>query len=215
MLGAAIAGGAASLIGGLLGNRARRKEAEKNRQFQADMSGSAWQRAVKDMEAAGLNPALAYGQGPASTPGGSMAAQEDVISPAVSSAMAVKRMQADLKAIREDTRAKTAIADREMGTNAALGIHGSDPRDGHGRRVRLDLEGGLASRIQNQIAMEKMQFHLLEAQLPGMRATAQAYSKYPQTALFKLLMESGGGAATGLLGGWGGAAINQLLRKNR
>lgn len=45
-------------------------EAQKTRDWQQEMSNTAYQRAMKDMQTAGLNPILAYQQGGASTPGG-------------------------------------------------------------------------------------------------------------------------------------------------
>lgn len=48
----------ASAVGRRRGRRFAKKEAEKNRRFQAQQSGSIYQRGVKDMRAAGINPIL-------------------------------------------------------------------------------------------------------------------------------------------------------------
>lgn len=49
------------------------QQAQLNRDFQENMSNTSYQRAVKDLESAGLNPILAYINGGASTPSGSSA----------------------------------------------------------------------------------------------------------------------------------------------
>lgn len=100
---AAGAAGLLSLIGGDRANREARRESARNRSFQERMRNTQWQAAVADMEAAGINPALAYSQGPNAAPGGSMAGQMDAVSPAVSSAMHMRRMSADLKLLKAQT----------------------------------------------------------------------------------------------------------------
>lgn len=104
-----IAGGA-SLIGGILANRAQRSAAREQMAFQERMSNTSYQRAVSDMRMSGINPMLAYAQGGASSPGGAQPNQQDVIGPAVSSAMHARRLAADLALIKSHERQAEAQA---------------------------------------------------------------------------------------------------------
>lgn len=108
-------------IASLGGNRAARKESQRDRRFQERMSNTSWQRGVQDMEAAGLNPALAYSQGGASSPGGAMAQQEGAAE-GISTGLDVKRTMAELKNMKQTNRSLTYTADREQAINASLGI---------------------------------------------------------------------------------------------
>lgn len=76
MLGALISGGL-GLLGGMMANDARADESASNRAFQERMRNTSYQAAMEDMRKAGLNPMLAYSQGGAAVPSGSMASFEN------------------------------------------------------------------------------------------------------------------------------------------
>lgn len=77
-IGGSLIGGAFGAEGQEAANAANAQQAHANREFQERLSNTAYQRAVADMKAAGLNPMLAYSQGGASSPGGSTAVMGNV-----------------------------------------------------------------------------------------------------------------------------------------
>ncbi len=133
-IGAAV-GALGTYIGSRQQGRRQSKEAQRDRDFQERMSSTAYQRSIHDMEAAELNPALAYQQGGASTPGGSKADTVDEISPSISTALQTKRLGQELKVMKATERETNARARRgeaealfAEGTNAAYGVTFDDTR---------------------------------------------------------------------------------------
>lgn len=98
---ASLVPGGLSYLGTKQTNAANREIAKEQMEFQERMSSSAYQRAVLDMEQAGLNPIMAYSQGGASSPSGASIQQQNELGNAVSSALDVARTRAELDNMRE------------------------------------------------------------------------------------------------------------------
>lgn len=72
-VGAAVASGAGDLLGSWYNNSEAVKRQHGAQDYESGMFNTRYQRTVADLQAAGLNPMLAYQQGPGSAPSSSAA----------------------------------------------------------------------------------------------------------------------------------------------
>ena len=101
-----------SLIGGSSQNKANQAMAQAQMDFQERMSNTSYQRSVKDLKAAGLNPMLAYTQGGASTPSGATAQMANPLGDATNSAMGALQTTAQVKNLMEQNNLLMAQQDQ-------------------------------------------------------------------------------------------------------
>lgn len=173
-------------------------EAGLQQAFQQQMANTTWQRGVRDMQAAGLNPMLAYSQGGAPSPSGAMgqgsAAQAGSPGNAVNpyaAAAASAGQWAQIEKTQADTRLTTAQAEELESTlvdEQGNTKHGKGPGWNSLKAAQMNAytgQIGAATRhLDAQVDLTKEQKKLVTEQIKN--ALAENPRIDSQTALNKI-----------------------------
>lgn len=119
---------------------------KRQEDFQREMRSTAYQAAVGDMKAAGLNPMLAYHQGPAATPAGAGGSAAQAVQPKMKTGSASMQTAAQTELLQAETDKARAEA-KEI--EARTPVHGATVREIEARIPRHQAD---VRHIEQQIA---------------------------------------------------------------
>lgn len=131
MTAMALGSAAVGIIGGISTNKANKEISARQMAFQERMSNTEYQRSMKDMQKAGLNPMLAYQRGGASTPSGAGIPAQNVakdLPAAANTAIMARRAQAEIENLKSQSKLNTERINSEKAsqalaaTNSALSL---------------------------------------------------------------------------------------------
>lgn len=174
-----LAPAALDILGRRQQNQAQRSEARRAEAFAERMSSTAVQRSKADFEAAGFNPALAYGSS-ASSPGGIQAQVGNELGGAVSSAQAAAMNRSQLELVRKQLDIATqqgikAKAEAEVaGFDAQKRSVEQQVWNAIATGQRTNLDSPLAKSIASQFEATSMAPESIRASNSALAAQASA-----------------------------------------
>lgn len=190
-VGGAVVGAIADVFGQSSANKQNLRIAREQMDFQERMSSSAYQRAVADLRAAGLNPMLAYSQGGASTPAGASARMESVTGGRMGDRVASTALAL---AQREQIEAQTRLTNqqtRQVKEQTDMMVSGPTAGNSAGSlalnfdKLRADLRETLA-RVENidlEAERRKIDNDQLREINPLLLEAARLYNRLQQAGL--------------------------------
>lgn len=151
--GATIASGLSSAYGQHKANKANRRDAQKQMDFQRDMANTQYTRSVDDLRRAGLNPLLAV-PGGAAVPSGASSRSENTLEKGVSSALQARRIQREFAAM-----------DSQIASNETLAL--KQTQEVETAKALEDLYRASAAEARNNIAKSDVDPKVILGKLLG------------------------------------------------
>lgn len=153
-----------------------RKEAMMNRQWQTEMSNSQWQRAVKDMKKAGINPMLAFMKGGAGVPSGSQGSVSSGASPMAKHSGASKleapilgeRIMRSIATANDIARTK-----KDLDVGYAQKVLTENKAEVEKMRAKTEYENAKSAYYDNKRKKEEAQFAKLKGEKYGAEAAME------------------------------------------